>query len=361
MLSPGESEKPASPPWLPVAASVILMLIVAVVASKNAKHLREATQWRRHSTEVILAGESFQNNLLDIQRGMRGYVTVGDTNALASYYSNAAIEPQKLQLLITLTADNPAQQQRVKNLSVAMTTLLSFDNGAIAIYRREGFAGTSKLDVSTAGRTVFGQVQDTLSGFLASEQRLWDARDISEQNNYHVAGQMLVGCSMLAAVLLLFATYLASHELTFRRQAEAKLKKTLVLQNAILRSADYGIVSTNKQGIVQTFNPAAERLLGYSAEDVIGKATPMLWRDPDEITAVAQELSQKLGVPVPPTFEAIATKVLKESVDEGEWTFIRKDGTRFPGLLVVTSLGNEKERCCRFSRNFPRYQRTKKE
>jgi len=342
MQNVGGSEKSSSPPWLPVAASVVLMIIVAFLASANARHLNNASQWRRHSTDVILAAQLFENNLLDIQRGMRGYVTLGDTNALASFNNNLAVEPQKFQLLVTLTGDNTSQQQRLKNLSVAMTTLISFDNGSIAIYRREGFAGISKLDATGESRAIFGQAHDILSQFSADEQRLWDLRDASEQEDYHYAGQLLVGCSMLAAVLLLFATYLASRELNFRRQAEAKLKQTLLLQDAILRSADYGIVATDKKGIVQTFNPAAERLLGYSADEVVGHATPMLWRDPAEIAAQAESLSQKLGAPVPASFEAIATKVLTDAIDEGEWTFIRKDGTRFPSLLVVTSLGGEK-------------------
>jgi hypothetical protein len=115
----------------------------------------------------------------------------------------------------------------------------------------------------------------------------------------------------------------------------------LLLQNAILGSADYGIVATSAAGIVQTFNAAAERLLGYSAAEVIGKTTPMLWRDPLEIAEYAKRLSSQLGVPVQATFEVIAKKVQSNGIDEGEWTFIRKNGTRFPCSIVVTPLGDE--------------------
>jgi PAS domain-containing protein len=124
---------------------------------------------------------------------------------------------------------------------------------------------------------------------------------------------------------------------------EEKLEHSLLLQNAILDSADYGIVATNMAGVVQTFNRAAQRLLGYSAEEVIGKETPMLWRDPAEIAQRAEALTKKLGVPVKPTFETVAKKLESEPVDEGEWTFIRKDGSRFPSLLVVTALGKESD------------------
>lgn len=328
-------------PWLPVAASTAIMAVVAFVAAENVKQLNEASQWRRHSADVILSEQSFQDNLLEIQRSMRGYVTLGDTNALESYYGNVAVEPSQLWQLKAFTGDNRAQQKRIKALADAMTALIAFDNRAIGIYRREGFAGIEKLDETGEGRAVFGRVQDVLVLFSADEQRLWDVRDASEQGQYHHTGQFLIAGCALATVLLLLAHYMASRELKFRRHAEDQLKQTLLLQNAILNSADYGIVATNMEGVVQTFNRAAQRLLGYSAEEVIGKETPMLWRDPAEISQRAEALSEELGEPIKPTFETVIKKIQLESVDEGEWTFIRKDGSRFPCLLVVTSLGKE--------------------
>jgi PAS domain S-box-containing protein len=342
--SSGGRERFSFPPWLPVAASVVLMVMVAFVAALNARNLKNATLWRRHSTQVIVAGQVFENNLMDLQRGVRGYVTLGDTNALASYYSCVVLEHEEFEHLNALTADNPDQQRRLKNLGVAMTTLLSFDNGSVALYRQEGFPGISKLDATGESRAIFGRADDVLEQFLTKEQELWDTRDAAEQSKYHSAGHLLVIGSVLAAILLLLATYQAGRELKFRRLVEAKLKATLLLQNAILNSADYGIVSTNPEGMVQTFNPAAERLLGYSAVEVIGKATPMLWRDPQEIAEHAQQLSSKLGVSVEAGFDIIAKKVQSDGIDESEWTFIRKNGSHFPSLIVVTPLGNETNR-----------------
>jgi PAS domain-containing protein len=166
-------------------------------------------------------------------------------------------------------------------------------------------------------------------------------RDASEQRQYHYAGHLLVIGSVLAAVLLLLANFLASRELTHRHRAEAKLNQTLLLQKAILNSSDYGIVTTDPKGIVQTFNVAAEKLLGYSADEIIGKTTPMLWRDSNEIAERAHQLSHKLGIPVRPTFESVVLKIQFDQIDEGEWTFIRKDSSRFTSMLVVTALSDE--------------------
>ena len=337
----GRREKFSLPPWLTVAVAMALMVMVALVAASNTKNLKAATDWRRHSTEVILAGQAFENNLLDMQREMRSYVTVGDTNQLAWFYSSATLEARQFKKLGELTGDNPDQQRRLRTLSADMNALLAFDYREISIYQKGGSAAISRAEANSQRKALFAPAQGVLDQFLADEQRLWDIRDAAEQDKYHDAGQLLVVGSMLAALLLLIACHMAIRELAFRRQAEAQLRETLLLQNAILDSADHGIVAADCKGIVHTFNPAAERLLGYTAAEVIGKATPMLWRDPLEIAERAEYLSRKLGLPVRPTFDVVEKKIESDMIDEGEWTFIRKDGSRFLSLLVVTPLAHE--------------------
>jgi CHASE3 domain sensor protein len=223
--TPNRINRFSFPSWLPVAASTAIMAVVAFVASDNVKQLNQASQWRRHSADVILSEQSVQNNLLEIQRGLRGYVTQGDTNALNAFYGNVAVEPSQLWELSAFTKDNPRQQQRARDLANAIAALISFDKKAIVTYQRDGFTGTVKLDKTGEGRAAFGRAQDILHRFSAEEQRLWDLRDVSEQNQYHYMGQFLVGACALAVALLLLAHHLASRELQFRRRAEEQLRQ----------------------------------------------------------------------------------------------------------------------------------------
>jgi PAS domain S-box-containing protein len=123
-----------------------------------------------------------------------------------------------------------------------------------------------------------------------------------------------------------------------RKQAEETLQEIATLQNAILNSANYTVISTKVDGTIRTFNAAAERMLGYTAAEVIGKTTPAIIHDWDEVVQRAQELSQELGITIAPGFEAFVAKARRGEIDEREWTYIRKDGSRFPVLLSVTAL-----------------------
>jgi PAS domain S-box-containing protein len=114
------------------------------------------------------------------------------------------------------------------------------------------------------------------------------------------------------------------------------------LQEAILNAAELSIVSTNTKGIITSFNRAAEEMLGYGSDEVIGKATLVILHDSIELIERASKLSQELGVDVEPNFEALSFKAqLLKSPDRGEWTYIRKNGSRFPVLLSITGLWDE--------------------
>lgn len=128
------------------------------------------------------------------------------------------------------------------------------------------------------------------------------------------------------------------NDITDRKQTEEALQKTTSLQRAILDSANYTIVSTTPDGTICTFNAAAERYLGYAAAEVVGKTTPLRFHDSREVFRRAQELSQELGIPIDPRFEVFVAKARRGEVDEREWTFIRKDGSRFPVLVSMTAL-----------------------
>jgi PAS domain S-box-containing protein len=316
--------------WLPATGSVTLMTMVGFVASENTKELREATHWREHTFQVILAGQGCLDNLLDMQRGLRGYVTLGDTNALAAYAAGQALEPQQMAQLAALTRDNASQGVRLERLGEALKELLAYDAKVMSVYQAQGYAGEVKLEATGEGRAVFGRVRDFLRAFAAEEEKLLVVRNATEEADSNKITRLLeTGCGT-AAVLLLAGNLMASREMKRRRQAEARLTATLTLQNAILSSADYAIVALDRHGIVKTFNPAAEKMLGHPAGEVIDAATAQMW-------------SSVPAVPAPAPRIGMETSLLRAGLaglGERETTFIRKDGRHFPVLLSTTALAD---------------------
>ncbi|MBD2312906.1 PAS domain S-box protein [Desertifilum sp. FACHB-1129] len=129
-----------------------------------------------------------------------------------------------------------------------------------------------------------------------------------------------------------------SKENATRQQVESTLQDTLILQQALLNGANYAIISVSPDGMIQTWNATAERLLGYSASEMIGISTPEVFHDREEIIQRAQQLSRELNEPIAPGIAVLFAKAIRNDTDESQWTYIRKDGSRFPVLLSITAL-----------------------
>src|SRR5687768_6014965 len=125
------------------------------------------------------------------------------------------------------------------------------------------------------------------------------------------------------------------------RHQEALLKAG-ALQNAIFNSANFSSIATDEKGVIQIFNVGAERMLGYAAADVMNKITPADISDPQEIIARAAALSVELSTAIAPGFEALVFKASRGIEDIYELTYIRKDGSRFPAIVSVTALRDDR-------------------
>ena len=131
---------------------------------------------------------------------------------------------------------------------------------------------------------------------------------------------------------------LAMEDVTARKLAEEELLKAGALQSAIFNSANFSSIATDAKGVIQIFNVGAERMLGYTAAEVMNKITPAEISDPQEVISRAKTLSVELGTTITPGFEALVFKASRGIEDIYELTYIRKDGSRFPAIVSVTAL-----------------------
>ncbi len=107
---------------------------------------------------------------------------------------------------------------------------------------------------------------------------------------------------------------------------------------AMLDSADATVISTDVNGLIRTINARTAQTLGYEPAELIGKVTPAVIHDAKEVAARAEALTQELGWHVEPGFEVFVVKARMGVTDQNDWTYVRKDGTRFPVRLSVTPL-----------------------
>ena len=131
-----------------------------------------------------------------------------------------------------------------------------------------------------------------------------------------------------------------NYDITARRESEEIVLDLHNFQEAILLNAPHAVIATSTTGLIQHFNPAAETLLGYSAEEMIGKLTPAVFHCTEEVVARAKIIGAELGIELEPGFEVFVAKSRRNLPNQHEWMYVHKNGTRIPVLLSVTAIRN---------------------
>ncbi|PTU31566.1 hypothetical protein CJD38_09570 [Stenotrophobium rhamnosiphilum] len=139
-----------------------------------------------------------------------------------------------------------------------------------------------------------------------------------------------------------------TRDLTERRHAEEVIAQANGLREAIMHAAPCSIIATDPDGVITSINPAAERMLWYASEDLVGKQTTMIIHDEHEVAARSKELSAKYKKKIETGFEAFVYEAREDVVEEHEWTYIRKNGSRLSVQLAVSALRDSNQKIIGF-------------
>lgn len=111
------------------------------------------------------------------------------------------------------------------------------------------------------------------------------------------------------------------------------------LHDVIVESTELAILSTDENGVISSFNPAAEELLGFRKHEVIGKKPITIFYPAAELENYVANFSRESGKEFPSSFDAIVSNVRRKNESERqEWNFIHRDGQAFPVIVSTTSL-----------------------
>ncbi len=203
--------------------------------------------------------------------------------------------------------------------------------------------------VDTAYAKLLGSVGDVIVCVddLRNEQsrKAGRAELVSLQTFYYTLGVLL---GLVVLVLVWSGRYLVKQldeEMQERQaalakveQAEGRLEEMLMFHRTIIDSAHSIIISTDLSGVIQSVNVTAEKMLGYGAEELVVKATPIIFHDYEELMAKNEELSEELGLQIEPGMDTFFTKARMDEAYQNEWNLRRKDGTFFPVHLSVSAV-----------------------
>ena len=277
--------------------ALICLAVVGVVSYLSVVRLNEDAARVEHTHEVLGSLELLLAAATDSETAERGYVITADEGYLDPYRQAAAVVEGETRHLRELTADNRSQQQRLDAVAALAAERLANLRAVVEIRKTDGFAAAQREILTGKGKRFHDRIRQLIAQMEDNETSLLKEREQRTTRSSSIAraviiGGGLLGCGIVAPALLVVrrdfagrvraerALREANDRLELRvRQRTAQLEKageTDARLAAIIASSDDAIASKDLQGIITSWNPGAERLFGYSAQEAVGEPMAML-------------------------------------------------------------------------------------
>ena len=361
-----------------VLVPLLFQLVFIGLANKSQQMHVDADQRANQAKEVLQRTQGLLAELVDIETGSRGYALTGNAVFADPYEHGIGELPLNIEKLRALVGDNPQQRAAIDLISIKIDVWLRWESENIRLIRTGSRSAAiariatlfGKMKMDDLRRDIFGlegqaervhaewqrHLEYTRSVFqweavIGTVLSLLSAIGLAYAFSHGISGRMaalMENTRRLAAGRELTRLVAGDDEIarldqTFREMARrlTNTREELADQNfqkqLILNAAsEIAIIATDLHGKIITFNRGAEKMLGYTAREVIDLRTPEVFHVEAELRARSDELTRELGRPIE-GFKVFVELPTRDGSETRQWTYVRRNGHRLAVELVVTA------------------------
>jgi PAS domain S-box-containing protein len=319
-----------------LAMAGLILLFASAMAYQSAKWSLQDSVWVSHTHEVLEGLDQIQAEIAQSRTASREYLMGGYKSSLQDYHDQIYRLSVALDHIAELTADNPTQRASLSNLRLQIRTLTEFLDQGIAVRKKQGADSAQEIAFSGRGKELMEQAAAAIRSMKAEENRLLQARQDNLQHGIRRAAVIFGLTVLFEIILLLVAYYFIPRELLKRELAERSRREIEQRFKLLVTGVtDYAIYQLTPTGHVTTWNEGAQRIKGYTQDEIVGKHFSCFFT-PEDLA---------LGIPDRELEAAITTGHY-----QGEGWRVRKDGNRFWANVVITTLKDENGKLRGFSK-----------
>ncbi len=319
---------------------LVILLFLTGLGLKNLTNKKTTFAWVNHTLDVINKLQITETFIQEIASNNRALVITEQDQ----YRSRLAELLHSLDKTIAdleyETRDNSIQQKSIGRLESGASELKAYTTLAIKLLDENRKAEVVEMVRQGKGQNIFMNLNAIVEEMKKHEESLLDDRVKDYEDAEAESSIVIFSASFVSFILLAWGYYYLRRQLLQRFQVQAHLNQLAQIQKTILESAAFALIATDNNGNMNLFNPAAEKLLGYKSQEMIGKQ-PGVFHDPSEVAQMAEILSKELGETIPVGFEVFTARARRGIVETDQWTYIKKDGARLPVKLTISSLNDE--------------------
>ncbi|MEG4210015.1 CHASE3 domain-containing protein [Microcoleus sp. S13_B4] len=206
---------------------VALLIFNAATSYRNTLKLVENERWVSHTHQVLTELEATLSTLKDAETGQRGYLLTGEERYLEPYHSAIARINQQVVGLQQLTADNKRQQQRLRDLKIAIDSKLSDLEETLNLRRKQNLAAAVGQVKTGRGKQIMGSIRQQIAVMTAEETQLLQQRARESKRSANLTILTFTLAALINFLLMVLVFYLVKRDRTLRDNAEIKQNQLL--------------------------------------------------------------------------------------------------------------------------------------
>lgn len=328
-------------------ASLCLLIALTMYGTYKFKQSEENNLWVQHTFKVLSNLQNIESLTFKIEHIEQTYVMKPDKIILQEFERYTRLLDESISKIDNLVADNSQQQQNVKILQSLVEKQTSANK-----YNLELMAvGKNQEALTSVTSHAFNKSIHDISFLLLEmkklEENLLEQRLEAYSKSHTRANVVVLLGTLLSLMMVLTCILYIYKEFKKRLITQNELNRTHQVQETMLQSSPFAFIATGMDGRISLFNSAAEELLGYSQEEVIG-TLPNPFHVEEEVIQMAHTLSLRFGETIAPGYDVFVYRAQRGIVESDTWTYVKKDGSRVPVKLTVTTLRDEDEKVTGF-------------
>ncbi len=207
--------------------ALALLIFNAATSYRNTLKLVENERWVNHTHRVLTELEATLSTLKDAETGQRGYLLTGEERYLEPYNSAIARVNEQVVGLQQLTADNKRQQQRLRDLKIAIDSKLADLEEILNLRRKQNLAAAVRQIKTGRGKQIMGDIRQQIATMTAEETQLLQQRARESQRSANLTILTFSVASLVNFLLMLLVYYFVKRDRTLRDHAEIKQNQLL--------------------------------------------------------------------------------------------------------------------------------------
>src|SRR5229473_267854 len=244
---------------------------------RNTARFAEASEWRKHTYEVLRNLDETVAQLVDAETGQRGYLLTGDEAYLEPYRAATKNIDQTIGNLKSLTSDNPNQQKRIHILEPLVERKLAELQQTIDVRKNEGLTAANRMVLEGSGKRWMDQIRVIIAEMANEEKDLLKIRTQEANESVARSVRTILTGTLLSISLLVLCFGLLHRELSERKKAQAALAKSEKWFSTTLASIGDAVIATDMNGAVTFMNSVAQSLTGWSQAQATGKSMDLVF------------------------------------------------------------------------------------